>query len=290
MGGRERVLGSRRSSWSFFDFFLVASRTQSGVSNFFLFFFLGWEGVWKLIMGRAPCCEKVGLRRGRWTAEEDEKLINYIKQNGEGSWRSLPKNAGIYIYRCFFFCMLEFLELLAPSCRQSNHVLPLLDFCRHPLRKKTRHTKLKSHRINQNSRQQRTMLATILLDLLLSIQMPFQSLGFNPTTGQGSYIYTKNYISMLQYFIADRCQSQPLVLVFYCSFFSLAFSFHAHLCSSWLSNQDFILAWDFVGLLRCGKSCRLRWINYLRADLKRGNFTREEEETIINLHRSVGNK
>ncbi|XP_027119798.1 myb-related protein 330-like [Coffea eugenioides] len=88
-------------------------------------------------MGRAPCCEKVGLRRGRWTAEEDEKLINYIKQNGEGSWRSLPKNAG---------------------------------------------------------------------------------------------------------------------------------------------------------LLRCGKSCRLRWINYLRADLKRGNFTREEEETIINLHRSVGNK
>lgn len=88
-------------------------------------------------MGRAPCCEKVGLRRGRWTAEEDEKLVNYIKQNGEGSWRSLPKNAG---------------------------------------------------------------------------------------------------------------------------------------------------------LLRCGKSCRLRWINYLRTDLKRGNFTREEEETIFKLHRSLGNK
>ncbi|KAL3508150.1 hypothetical protein ACH5RR_033532 [Cinchona calisaya] len=88
-------------------------------------------------MGRAPCCEKVGLRRGRWTAEEDENLINYINQNGEGSWRSLPKKAG---------------------------------------------------------------------------------------------------------------------------------------------------------LLRCGKSCRLRWINYLRTDLKRGNFTREEEETIIRLHGSLGNK
>uniref|UniRef100_A0A6N2KYX1 Uncharacterized protein n=1 Tax=Salix viminalis TaxID=40686 RepID=A0A6N2KYX1_SALVM len=28
-----------------------------------------------------------------------------------------------------------------------------------------------------------------------------------------------------------------------------------------------------TGLLHCGKSCHLRWINYLRPDLKRGNFT-----------------
>ncbi|XP_073027451.1 transcription factor MYB14-like [Primulina eburnea] len=88
-------------------------------------------------MGRTPCCEKLGLRRGRWTAEEDEILRNYIHHNGEGSWRSLPKNAG---------------------------------------------------------------------------------------------------------------------------------------------------------LLRCGKSCRLRWINYLRSDLKRGNFSSEEEDIIINLHASLGNR
>ncbi|XP_024026796.1 transcription factor MYB4 [Morus notabilis] len=44
------------------------------------------------------------------------------------------------------------------------------------------------------------------------------------------------------------------------------------------------------GLLRCGKSCRLRWINYLRPDIKRGNFTIEEEETIINLHEMLGNR
>ncbi|KAL0437713.1 UNVERIFIED_CONTAM: Transcription factor [Sesamum radiatum] len=44
-------------------------------------------------MGRAPCCEKVGLKRGRWTAEEDEILRKYVEANGEGSWRSLPKNA-----------------------------------------------------------------------------------------------------------------------------------------------------------------------------------------------------
>ncbi|KAL0398987.1 UNVERIFIED_CONTAM: Transcription factor [Sesamum radiatum] len=45
-----------------------------------------------------------------------------------------------------------------------------------------------------------------------------------------------------------------------------------------------------AGLLRCGKSCRLRWINYLRPDVKRGNFTPQEEQTIIDLHTSIGNK
>ncbi|KAK4786681.1 hypothetical protein SAY86_010514 [Trapa natans] len=44
------------------------------------------------------------------------------------------------------------------------------------------------------------------------------------------------------------------------------------------------------GLLRCGKSCRLRWINYLQPDIKRGNFTREEEDTIIRLHQILGNR
>ncbi|CAH8299483.1 unnamed protein product [Eruca vesicaria subsp. sativa] len=88
-------------------------------------------------MGRAPCCEKIGLKRGRWTAEEDGLLTDYIQTNGEGSWRSLPKKAG---------------------------------------------------------------------------------------------------------------------------------------------------------LLRCGKSCRLRWINYLRRDLKRGNITAEEEDTIVKLHSLLGNR
>ncbi|KAL8160281.1 hypothetical protein V2J09_001818 [Rumex salicifolius] len=44
------------------------------------------------------------------------------------------------------------------------------------------------------------------------------------------------------------------------------------------------------GLQRNGKSCRLRWINYLRPGLKRGLFTTEEEETILTLHRAFGNK
>ncbi|KAI4318026.1 hypothetical protein L6164_025838 [Bauhinia variegata] len=88
-------------------------------------------------MVRAPCCEKMGLKKGPWTSEEDQILISYIQKNGHGNWRALPKQAG---------------------------------------------------------------------------------------------------------------------------------------------------------LLRCGKSCRLRWINYLRPDIKRGNFTKEEEETIINMHEKLGNR
>ncbi|KAK1272634.1 Transcription factor MYB12 [Acorus gramineus] len=45
-----------------------------------------------------------------------------------------------------------------------------------------------------------------------------------------------------------------------------------------------------AGLLRCGKSCRLRWMNYLRPDIKRGNITPEEDDLIIRLHRLLGNR
>ncbi|KAK4344855.1 hypothetical protein RND71_035031 [Anisodus tanguticus] len=43
-------------------------------------------------------------------------------------------------------------------------------------------------------------------------------------------------------------------------------------------------------LQRCGKSCRLRWTNYLRPGIKRGRFSIEEDETIIQLHSVLGNK
>ncbi|KAI3756707.1 hypothetical protein L1987_56529 [Smallanthus sonchifolius] len=88
-------------------------------------------------MGRSPCCEKMGLKKGSWSREEDQILSSYIQQHGHPNWRALPKRAG---------------------------------------------------------------------------------------------------------------------------------------------------------LLRCGKSCRLRWINYLRPDIKRGNFTKEEEDTIIHLHQMLGNR
>eukprot|EP00250_Pteridium_aquilinum_P009489 c18700_g1_i1 orf=1274-2488(+) len=57
---------------------------------------------------------------------------------------------------------------------------------------------------------------------------------------------------------------------------------HGHGCWSSLPKQ--------AGLQRCGKSCRLRWINYLRPDLKRGMFSQSEEKLIFDLHGVLGNR
>ncbi|CAL0328256.1 unnamed protein product [Lupinus luteus] len=45
-----------------------------------------------------------------------------------------------------------------------------------------------------------------------------------------------------------------------------------------------------AGLNRCRKSCRLRWLNYLRPNIKRGSFAEEEVEMIIKLHKLLGNR
>ncbi|XVF42431.1 hypothetical protein PTKIN_Ptkin01aG0362400 [Pterospermum kingtungense] len=45
-----------------------------------------------------------------------------------------------------------------------------------------------------------------------------------------------------------------------------------------------------AGLNRCRKSCRLRWLNYLRPNIKRGNFAQDEEQLIIKLHKHLGNR
>ena len=46
----------------------------------------------------------------------------------------------------------------------------------------------------------------------------------------------------------------------------------------------------FAGLNRCGKSCRLRWMNYLRPNIKRGNISDQEEDLILRLHKLLGNR
>ncbi|KAL9690500.1 hypothetical protein QQ045_010900 [Rhodiola kirilowii] len=45
-----------------------------------------------------------------------------------------------------------------------------------------------------------------------------------------------------------------------------------------------------AGLNRCGKSCRLRWINYLKPGIKRGGFTLDEDDLLIKLHNLLGNR
>ncbi|KAG8060282.1 hypothetical protein GUJ93_ZPchr0002g25681 [Zizania palustris] len=72
----------------------------------------------------------------------------------------------------------------------------------------------------------------------------------------------------------------------------------------WTAHEDKLLVeyveqhgegrWNSVakitGLKRSGKSCRLRWVNYLRPDLKRGKITPQEESVILELHALWGNR
>ncbi|GLJ47520.1 hypothetical protein SUGI_1003450 [Cryptomeria japonica] len=73
---------------------------------------------------------------------------------------------------------------------------------------------------------------------------------------------------------------------------------------AWTAQEDFILSecikihgegrWRSIpqkaGLKRCGKSCRLRWLNYLRPDIKRGDISPDEEDLILRLHGLLGNR
>ncbi|KAK6152816.1 hypothetical protein DH2020_012455 [Rehmannia glutinosa] len=45
-----------------------------------------------------------------------------------------------------------------------------------------------------------------------------------------------------------------------------------------------------IGLKRCGKSCRLRWLNYLRPNIKHGGFTEDEDNLIIHLYITIGSR
>ncbi|XP_027364624.1 myb-related protein 305-like [Abrus precatorius] len=72
----------------------------------------------------------------------------------------------------------------------------------------------------------------------------------------------------------------------------------------WTAEEDKLLIqyvrlhgegrWNSVarlaGLKRNGKSCRLRWVNYLRPDLKKGQITPQEESIILELHARWGNR
>ncbi|XP_009120496.1 transcription factor MYB59 isoform X1 [Brassica rapa] len=72
----------------------------------------------------------------------------------------------------------------------------------------------------------------------------------------------------------------------------------------WTEQEDILLVnfvhafgdrrWDFVakvsGLNRTGKSCRLRWVNYLHPGLKRGKMTHQEERLVLELHAKWGNR
>uniref|UniRef100_A0A2N9IVV4 Uncharacterized protein n=1 Tax=Fagus sylvatica TaxID=28930 RepID=A0A2N9IVV4_FAGSY len=69
-------------------------------------------------MGRPPCCDESGLKKGPWTPEEDQKLVKYIQKHGHGSWRALPKLAGLN--RCGKSCRLRWTNYLRPDIKRGK--------------------------------------------------------------------------------------------------------------------------------------------------------------------------
>ncbi|XP_022958078.1 protein ODORANT1-like [Cucurbita moschata] len=67
-------------------------------------------------MGRQPCCDKLGVKKGPWTADEDNKLINFILTNGQCCWRAVPKLAGLR--RCGKSCRLRWTNYLRPDLKR----------------------------------------------------------------------------------------------------------------------------------------------------------------------------
>ncbi|KAJ4961691.1 hypothetical protein NE237_021601 [Protea cynaroides] len=69
-------------------------------------------------MGRPPCCDKVGVKKGPWTPEEDIILVSYIQKHGPGNWRSVPTNTGLL--RCSKSCRLRWTNYLRPGIKRGN--------------------------------------------------------------------------------------------------------------------------------------------------------------------------
>ncbi|KAI9196375.1 hypothetical protein LWI28_023417 [Acer negundo] len=69
-------------------------------------------------MGRPPCCDKVGVKKGPWTPEEDIILVSYIKEHGPGNWRAVPSNTGLL--RCSKSCRLRWKNCLRPGIKRGN--------------------------------------------------------------------------------------------------------------------------------------------------------------------------
>ncbi|PPD81030.1 hypothetical protein GOBAR_DD22030 [Gossypium barbadense] len=68
---------------------------------------------------RKPCCDKRDTNKGAWSMQEDEKLLNYIRKNGEaGCWRTLPQAAGLL--RCGKSCRLRWINYLRPDVKRGN--------------------------------------------------------------------------------------------------------------------------------------------------------------------------
>lgn len=69
-------------------------------------------------MGRPPCCDKIGVKKGSWTPEEDIILVSYVQEHGPGNWRAVPSTTGLR--RCSKSCRLRWTNYLRPGIKRGS--------------------------------------------------------------------------------------------------------------------------------------------------------------------------
>ncbi|KAI4303794.1 hypothetical protein MLD38_039387 [Melastoma candidum] len=69
-------------------------------------------------MVRPTCCDKISMKKGPWTPEEDIILVSYIQEHGPRNWISVPTNTGLT--RCSKSCRLRWTNYLRPGIRRGN--------------------------------------------------------------------------------------------------------------------------------------------------------------------------
>ncbi|KAL1538694.1 myb-related protein 306-like protein [Salvia divinorum] len=72
-------------------------------------------------MGRPPCCDKIGVKKGSWTPEEDIILVSYVQEHGPGNWRAVPATTGLR--RCSKSCRLRWTNYLRPGIKRGSFTL-----------------------------------------------------------------------------------------------------------------------------------------------------------------------
>ncbi|XP_039050636.1 transcription factor MYB35-like [Hibiscus syriacus] len=69
-------------------------------------------------MVRPPCCDKLNVKKGLWSEEEDAKILAYVSKHGTGNWTAVPKKAGLR--RCGKSCRLRWTNYLRPDLKHES--------------------------------------------------------------------------------------------------------------------------------------------------------------------------
>ncbi|KAK6123321.1 hypothetical protein DH2020_042930 [Rehmannia glutinosa] len=97
-------------------------------------------------MGRPPCCDKIGVKKGPWTPEEDIILVSYIQEHGPGNWRAVPTNTGLL--RCSKSCRLRWAAIASYLPQRTDN--DIKNYWNTHLKKKLQ--KLQGHHHDENGK------------------------------------------------------------------------------------------------------------------------------------------